>query len=72
MVDAMKAAEAHIPVEASAMLFVAETEEMPDGNKKVAQIRYVGSKINREDAIRLMKTWLFEQGEKEAWMEHIK
>jgi hypothetical protein len=29
------------------------------------------SNCRREDAIKVLKEWLFVQGEKEAWMRHI-
>jgi hypothetical protein len=36
-----------------------------------ARISYT-SNCNREDAIKLLKTYLFRIGEKEDWMKHIK
>lgn len=33
--------------------------------------RYGGYRIDRSEAIKCVKHWLYQQGEKENWMEHI-
>lgn len=64
MIEAMKAAEYKMPDQQAIMLF-----SYPIG--RPGNLRY-SSTLSREDAITLVKQWLFAQGEKEAWMEHVK
>ena len=58
---AIKSAQNECPDGCALMLFVT------DGNC----LRYAGARVDREDAIKSMKAWLFNQGEKENWMNHI-
>lgn len=64
MISAMRAAESKMPDSHAIMLF-----SYPIGHP--GELRY-SSTMAREDAIILMKQWLFVLGEKEAWMNHIK
>lgn len=64
MREAIKAAESKMPDQTATILF-----SYPLGTP--GNLRYASS-INREDAIMLVKQWLFAMGEKEAWMDHIK
>ena len=63
---AIKSAQSECPDGSSLMLFVAQNVE---GGGSV--MRYAGARIDRENAISMVKRWLYNQGEKENWMEHI-
>ncbi len=43
----------------------------PFGKSKDNRLVYTSS-ASRETSIQVVKAWLFHQGEKEDWMEHIK
>jgi hypothetical protein len=48
--------------------FLVITAPFGDGDHRMNYI----SNIQREDAIKLVKEWLFKAGEEETWMKHIK
>jgi len=62
--DAAKAIEQHLPDNHA---FILLTAPLGAGGK----LSYVSS-MQREDAIKVLKEFLFACGEQEAWMQHIK
>lgn len=59
----------------------AASEKLPDQTRLILftlriecdeTIVHYASDIERSDAIAALKTWLFHQGEKENWMQHIR
>ena len=65
IVEAIKAAEAKLPDNHRAILISCPVDQPG------ARINYSAG-VNREDAIGILKSLLFQWGEKENWMEHIK
>ena len=55
----------------------AAINECPDGHAVMVfesdgkVTRYAGYRLERSEAIKVVKTWLFQQGKKENWMNHI-
>jgi hypothetical protein len=65
MREAAAAAEDHLPDNHGIILMAIPYE---GGDQR---LKYV-SNLDRADAIKVVKEWLFNQGEKENWMEHIR
>ena len=61
-----KAVESKLPDNHGFILMVIPFEGSGDN-----RLRYVSS-IHREQALKVVKKWLYHNGEKENWMEHIK